>query len=273
MSYSLQLQFGSTHVNFSAEQPILVSAVKHIYRSFILSKSDAHEADHHPPQLKDVAEEPIWRFKIDGESYEFDEFDWALRTLEDSIADSLLADVDDCLLLHAGAVSNSTTSYIIVGQSGSGKTTTTLEFLRRGYLFLTDEFTAIESSGKSIRPFPRCATRKFDSPTPAGSIMELPEQFETRSHMLPEQRASLNSQPLRESRIIFPRHNQSARPQVRLLDSAELCARLMPSIFNFDGQEAKLWPILANLVTASQACEFTYNSAATDLDLALSVFD
>ena len=268
------MQLGSTTVDIASERVELISAINHIYRAFVLEDDKFRPSESHSPSVPDsVNDVSVWRFVIDDTEYEDDRFDSALRTLEDDIADCLLEAVSDCLLLHAGAVSLTDESYIIVGQSGSGKTTTTLEFLRRGYLYLTDEFTAVENDGTTIRPFPRSATRKYNSPTPAGSILKVQEREGLRSHMLPDNRTGLESRVLHNCRIIFPRHRSGIKPTARLLDSAELCSRLMPSIFDFEGREAELWPALSNLVTASQGCELEYNCSETDLDIALKLFE
>lgn len=272
MKYRLQLQLASTAVDIESERVELVSAISHIYRAFSVDQQTrSTEAPNQviPDSLNDGS---VWRFAIDKEEYQEQRFDRALRSLEDGVADCLLEAVSDCLLIHAGAVTLNNMSYIIVGQSGSGKTTTTLEFLRRGYLYLTDEFTAVKKNGTGICPFPRSATRKYNSPTPAGSILEVPEEDGFRSHMLPDNRAGLESRALHSCRIIFPRHSNGCTPKARLLDSAEICCRLMPSIFDFEGREIELWPALSNLVTSSQGCEFEYNSAEADLDIALNLF-
>lgn len=268
------MQLGSTVVDIASERIELISAISHIYRAFVVENDKFLLSESHSPFVLDAVNDvSVWRFAIDDEEYEDDRFYSALRTLEDDIADHLLEAVSGCLLLHAGAVSLTDKTYIIVGQSGSGKTTTTLEFLRRGYLYLTDEFTVVETNGTKVRPFPRSATRKYNSPIPAGTVLQVQEEEGLRSHMLPDNRAGLESRALHSCRIIFPRHCSGCNPNARLLDSAEICSRLMPSIFDFEGREAELWPALSKLVTASQGCELEYDSAETDLDLALTLFE
>ena len=270
----LQLQLGSSTVDFASERKELWTAIHHIYRAFLTDPESTSASGSGSPELPgSVSDMSPWRASVNGELFELDEFEWALRSVEDTIADRLLEAYADCLLLHAGAVSRDDTTYLVVGKSGSGKTTTTLEFLRRGFLYLTDEFTAIEPDGATIRPFPRSATRKFNSLIPAGSALQVSEEQGYRSHMLPDNRALLQPRAMNSCRIIFPTHDGEVTPQARLLDSAELCARLMPSIFDFEGNEKTLWPALSSLVTNAQACELDYNNAKTDLDIALNLFD
>jgi hypothetical protein len=50
------------------------------------------------------------------------------------------------------------------GQSGFGKTTLTLELLRRGYGFMSDEFCPLRISDCMIEPFERCVGLRKSSP-------------------------------------------------------------------------------------------------------------
>lgn len=57
-------------------------------------------------------------------------------------------------VLHAGAVARDGRAVAIVGPSGWGKSTLTIELVRRGWSFLTDDFAPIGRSGW-VEPFPR----------------------------------------------------------------------------------------------------------------------
>jgi hypothetical protein len=57
-------------------------------------------------------------------------------------------------VLHSGAVARDGQAVLLVGSSGHGKTTLTLELMRRGWRFLSDDFAPIEPTG-TVRPFPR----------------------------------------------------------------------------------------------------------------------
>jgi hypothetical protein len=57
-------------------------------------------------------------------------------------------------VLHSGAVSRGGQAALLVGSSGHGKTTLTLELVRRGWRFLSDDFAPVDAAGV-VRPFPR----------------------------------------------------------------------------------------------------------------------
>jgi hypothetical protein len=58
-------------------------------------------------------------------------------------------------LIHAGVVSKDGKGVVIVGPSSFGKTTLTMELVRRGFKFLSDEFCPIDRRTMHIHSFPR----------------------------------------------------------------------------------------------------------------------
>jgi hypothetical protein len=60
----------------------------------------------------------------------------------------------DAVVLHSGAVTCGGRAVLLVGHSGRGKTTLTLELVRRGWGFLSDDFAALDARG-AVHPLPR----------------------------------------------------------------------------------------------------------------------
>jgi hypothetical protein len=61
----------------------------------------------------------------------------------------------DIFILHAGVVSYDGKGVVIVGSSNFGKTTLTLELVKKGFKFLSDEFCSIHQETQEIYSFPR----------------------------------------------------------------------------------------------------------------------
>lgn len=60
----------------------------------------------------------------------------------------------DTVVLHSGAVTLGGRAVLLVGPSGWGKSTLTLELVRRGWGFLSDDFAPVDAEGW-VAPFPR----------------------------------------------------------------------------------------------------------------------
>lgn len=69
----------------------------------------------------------------------------------------------DFYIIHAGVVSKGEDGIVFAGQSCFGKTTLTLELVRRGYGFFSDEFCPIERGTMHILPFPRTLSLRAES--------------------------------------------------------------------------------------------------------------
>ncbi len=73
----------------------------------------------------------------------------------ESILRSIVSRVQSHFLIHAGAVSYNGQGVIIVADASHGKTTMTLELVRRGFDFLSDEMAALGRADRQVYPFPR----------------------------------------------------------------------------------------------------------------------
>lgn len=76
----------------------------------------------------------------------------------------LFEQLDDYIVLHAGVVTRQGRAIVIYGQSGFGKTTLTLELLRRGYGFMSDEFCPLRIADCMVEPFERLVGLRKSSP-------------------------------------------------------------------------------------------------------------
>ncbi len=70
------------------------------------------------------------------------------------LVNAAAAAADDRLVLHAGAVARADGAAVLVGASGWGKTTLTMELVRRGWRLLTDDFAPLTVTGVA-EPFVR----------------------------------------------------------------------------------------------------------------------
>jgi hypothetical protein len=73
----------------------------------------------------------------------------------DQIIRALVARIRSHILIHAGAVVHQAQGFLLVGDSGHGKTTLVLALLRRGFRFLSDEVAALGRADGMVAPFPR----------------------------------------------------------------------------------------------------------------------
>jgi len=85
----------------------------------------------------------------------FDSSEEAAEYVQWHASHTVLTRPRDELALHAAAVSIGRRALVLVGASGSGKSTITVELLRRGYGFLSDEAVFISPPTAQVRGFAR----------------------------------------------------------------------------------------------------------------------
>lgn len=143
------------------------------------------------------------------------------------------------LFVHAGAVALGGRGWIIIGESGAGKTSTTGILLRLGASYLTDEIAVLDPAARTVRPF---ALPMGVKPWTARALGDLPPGSEVAREgevqfFLPQARAAepvplegfvllqadgrRGLAPLRRAEMLLalPQHHSSLRYAHRLEDA------------------------------------------------------
>jgi len=92
---------------------------------------------------------------VDDRMYTVEEPDDLIGYAYMKIMDSALSRVLSHYLFHAAALSFNDKGIILPATSRSGKTTLTLELIKRGFNFLSDDVAAISKSDRLLYPFPK----------------------------------------------------------------------------------------------------------------------
>ena len=74
---------------------------------------------------------------------------------ESVIFHTVLSQISDHFVMHAGVVSVNGQAVILCGEANKGKTTLTLALVREGFKFLSDEVAFIDRKRGIVQPFPR----------------------------------------------------------------------------------------------------------------------
>lgn len=129
------------------------------------------------------------------------------------------------LHLHAAVVEFAGYGVLIAGTSGSGKTSLTLELMRRGAAYLTDECATLCPGSRTVYAYPKPISVKPGSPSDLHGC-GLPSRSTGRTHV----RASRLGETLpwtAVDTIVFVRYSRTMPPSVQHITSAEACVRLL----------------------------------------------
>lgn len=138
--------------------------------------------------------------------------------------------------IHAAALSGSDISFLVSGESGCGKTTTSLSLIANGFRYVSDDTLFIQKSNESVNVYPlyksfnidRDIARRFpkifkDQKKPVSKGMKIPIDI---SKIIPESHVPSAKPDV----IIFPKIISSAKSEIRPIGYMEAYKRLLSQI-------------------------------------------
>ena len=137
----------------------------------------------------------------------------------------------DLYFLHSAALERDGRAFLLVGESGAGKSTTAWALGNAGFRYLSDELAPIALESGEVQPYPHALCLKSDPPDSfplPPTVLRTARTIHVRAGDLP---GGICAEPTRLSVILFvgPR---SERPSVRPIRAAEATARLYAQALN-----------------------------------------
>jgi hypothetical protein len=144
-----------------------------------------------------------------------------------------VTDLGELLFLHAAALEHGGRAWLLAGDSGNGKSTTTWGLLHHGFGYLSDELSAIDLSTLKVRAYPHalCMKRRPPEryPLPA-DVLDLCETIHVPVRALP---APVFAQPCTPAAVLLVHYRADlGAPSLRLMSHAEAGARLYAVTLN-----------------------------------------
>jgi hypothetical protein len=139
----------------------------------------------------------------------------------------------DLLFLHAAALTHRGRAYVLVGDSGHGKSTTAWGLLQHGFGYLSDELAPIDLATLEVLAYPHALCLKRappEYPLPQG-VLDLKATLHVPTRTMPQAAAADARCPLEA--VLFVRYLKDATtPVLRELGRAEAGARLYVASLN-----------------------------------------
>lgn len=192
---------------------------------------------------------------------DFDNLGDLLHALETDLTIAMQRRRPDLLFLHAAALELGGRCYLLAGDSGDGKSTTAWGLLHRGFRYLSDELSPIDTDSMQVHAYPHALCMKSHPPAthplPLSGVQRLRTTLHVPIASLP---ASLGPAVCPIEAIVFVRYaSASTVPALRRLSSAEAGARLYTTALNALAHSAR--GLDAVLHVASRARCFVLETA------------
>jgi len=157
-----------------------------------------------------------------------------LYALEKDLVVSLQRRRPKLLFLHSAVLERAGRGYLLAGDSGSGKSTTTWGLLHCGFSYLSDELAPIDPATMQVHAYPHALCMKREPPPayplPLGGVQYLASTLHVPVAILP---ARLGPVTCAVEAIVLVHHDRALTvPRLRRLGSAEAGARLYTTALN-----------------------------------------
>lgn len=158
--------------------------------------------------------------------------------------------------VHAAVVEVDGRATILVGRSGSGKSTTAFALAEAGAGYLSDELAPLDPGSGLVHPYPRALCLKRPPPPPLrlplGALLA-----EGTIHVLPASLAGgVRKEPCPLGRIVFVEYRPSTRtPSLRRISRGEAALRLYEQALNQLAHPAAGLDSTISLVGRAECCE------------------
>lgn len=146
----------------------------------------------------------------------------------------------DLLFLHAAALERDRAAWLLVGESGAGKSTTAWGLLHHGFSYLSDELAPIDLGTLEVIPYPHALCLKRRPPPPyllPAEYLDLGRTIHVPARSLP---SVSRLDPCALQAVFFVSQDARRRdPALRRVSTAEAAARLYVSTLNALAHEAR----------------------------------
>jgi hypothetical protein len=154
------------------------------------------------------------------------------------VSAKILANADDVVAVHAGAVSRNGVAVLLPAPPDHGKTTTTIGLIRAGFDLLSDECAAMGLQDGEVHPFPRPLIVSPDSmelfPELRSSLRPWVERFRNPGFLLPAEdvRPGCLGESSRAGFVVAPRYEAEGVTALEPMSRADMLALLLSQTFN-----------------------------------------
>jgi len=160
--------------------------------------------------------------------------------LEKAIIVALQRCRPELLFLHAAALERDRAAWLLVGESGAGKSTTAWGLLHHGFSYLSDELAPIDLDTLQVLPYPHALCLKRRTPPPyllPAECLDLGRTIHVLARSLP---CVSRLDPCALQALFFLSQDTRRRePLLRRVSTAEAAARLYVSTLNALAHESR----------------------------------
>ena len=189
-----------------------------------------------------------------------------MLALEEEIERLVIAEVDNLIALHGGAVSTPDGACLMLGNSKSGKSSTTFQLAELGHLCLCEEITLCEPSSWQVVAYPQTLSLSealitdFEASFPIRGRLHRIVTPVVRYEALQSADALTSAGPV--TRILLPRFQPGAATRFHSIAAEEALPEVLGYSFPPNVETEAQFDRMIDLLDKVETTRFVYSSAA-----------
>ncbi len=167
----------------------------------------------------------------------------------------------DYVFLHAGVVGWKGKAIVIPGSSFSGKTTLVAEFVRRGALYYSDDFTVLDKNGY-VHPFPRKL-----------SLRGIIDDYRQLDFAVEELGGMRGTEPIPVGIVLLTKYKKKAKPKLKEVSSGEGMMAGLENSLSVRQNPARVLKVLRKALNKARIYKSPRNEAGEFVDICFDFFE
>lgn len=191
----------------------------------------------------------------------------AMLALEEELERLVIAEVDNLFALHGGAVSTPTGTCLLLGNSESGKSSTTFQLAELGHSCLCEEITLCEPSTWRVFPYPQTLSLS------ESLIAEFAADFPIRGRLHRLLHPIIRYEPCRSggveapadpvTRILLPKFQARAETRISSITAEDALPEVLGYSFPPNVETEAQFDRMIELLDRVETSRFVYSNAVT----------
>ena len=167
----------------------------------------------------------------------------------------------DYVFIHAGVVGWKGKAIVIPGSSFSGKTTLTAEFVKRGAIYYSDDFTVLDKNGY-VHPFPRKL-----------SLRGIIDDYQQVDFAVEELGGTRGTEPIPVGVLLLTKYKKKAKPKIKEVSLGEGVMAGLENSLSVRQHPAQVIQVLCKTLKNARIYKSNRNEASEFIDICFNLYN
>ena len=256
---TLHIRFGGSKVTVCSDAPEVLAGLKRIFGEMLVSEP-TRTAERLEVRRRDGTYNVLG---ITEARIEYGSLADTIERLRYEVVLRLIQARSDLIWLHAGAAAYGSSSVMILGPWGRGKSTLVTSLYANGWTYLSDDVVPLDPNSGRAFPFPLTPMVREDP----GQELPFERLSDLRKTVVSVQPERVCRDPVSISMVVFPVYRRGCRTELLPCSPATAAMDLLQNCLNFPSHREAAVRYVCHLVKKVPAFRLSYSDGRVAAEL------